>query len=112
MISKEQLEEWKALAEGASPGPWKKDGTCTSQNCWDIEGAPGDGADVDIRAWVGTINQPEDAQFIAVSRTAVPKLVEAVEKLTAGLWNVTREETREGMYIKTVDTLWEVWGED
>lgn len=88
-----QLEEWKVLAEKATPGPWTDE--------------PSSGVMVlsehmticDIRGWgylTGegglnlTVKQAEAVQetnsaFIAASRTAIPTLIAAVERLRDAL---------------------------
>ena len=77
-ISAAQREEWKRLADEATPGPWElcpydrgnpKIGLAPSRWTWVNE--------IQIGA-AGRLTIP-DAQFVAASRTAVPALLRALE---------------------------------
>ena len=73
MITAEQLEQWKALAEAATPGPWAI-----------VENTVQAGDSL----FVGTIfsdDTPANADFIAAARTVVPALLAEVDQLRAEL---------------------------
>jgi len=74
MPSYAQMQEWLALAEAATEGPWETDsgGCCvwTSDGRSDVAHVAIDGAD-------GT---RADAAFIAAARTAVPELIGMLER--------------------------------
>lgn len=84
-ITPEQLAEWKALADAATPGPW-----------WSGECVPADGHAL---AWLGNMfvdcnggqkNYAEpscDAEFIAASREAIPALIADLEEATSARGN-------------------------
>lgn len=72
-MNREQLEEIRARASKASEGPWEADG-------WEVYGP--------IRRWVAETHDPDnieqceaDAAFIANARTAVPALLDEIDRL-------------------------------
>jgi hypothetical protein len=85
-MTEEDLQQWRALSEKASPGPWCHVQTRTSRgeiHCDVVRVGPqqttlaydGDGGDADF--------YERDAAFIAVAREAVPALIAEVERLRA-----------------------------
>lgn len=82
-MSPERLKELRALAEAATPGPWHIDGP----NADDVV------AEVSSLTVVprtnGMLCAPRyDAAFIAASRSAVPELLDEVERLRESLRNI------------------------
>lgn len=75
MSSPEQRAEWKALADAATEGPW----TAAEQSHgeWFSIQSP--------HLALCTAFEPADAAFIAAARTAVPALLEEVERLREAL---------------------------
>lgn len=79
-ITDAELAEWKALADAATPGPWKHVTGEDAEPMWDvcICGSGNDGVDHAIYA---DSDKPEltsadaDAAFIAAARTALPRLL-------------------------------------
>ena len=88
MITPEQLAQWRALADAATPGPWEATST------WSDDGDSYYVAVVDGRALLDTYVSMTDADaaFIAAAREAVPALLAEVERLTA---EVRRHEEAE-----------------
>jgi hypothetical protein len=76
MMTDEQLAEWQRLADAATPGPWRYRGIYV-------------GTDAGL---VASAELPLHAAFIAASRTAVPALIEEVERLRDEI--VTKELQR------------------
>lgn len=102
----DQLAEWEALCEGATPGPWNADNVCD---------------DGSVHSPTGVVFRPtrsasdpndarsvEDAEFAAAARTAVPVLLAEVERLQ-GLnerlceWNRTFAERTEAAEARVVE---------
>jgi hypothetical protein len=81
MLTDEQLAEWQALAEAATPGPWELRGDGDA-----IVAGP---ELVAFAAPVGysnseiVFNTPADAALMALSRTAIPALIAEVRRLRA-----------------------------
>lgn len=75
MITQEQLEQWRALADAATPGPWELKNYGKSVYL----------AGPAIEDIIGRIqfHAGADAAFIAAARAAVPALLAEVERLTA-----------------------------
>lgn len=69
MITAEQLAQWRAACEKATPGPW----WC---ECADICADKG-------RLVADFVPRGEDSDFIVVSRDALPALLDEVERLRA-----------------------------
>ena len=74
MIPAEQLDEWEQLSNGATPGPW--------QVVHDTNDPSGEryfvGFTRNPRGWWdadSTLPSKEDAEFIAMARTALPVLL-------------------------------------
>jgi hypothetical protein len=67
MSATEQLDQWAALADGATPRPWTADG-------FDVYETGTDHGEVVAEA----VLHPSDARFIAASREAVPALIAAL----------------------------------
>ena len=88
MISPDQLKLWKKAAERATPGPWHKVSSLPvyavsaqgEWGVWDVVTATG-------REYARHAHhdkhgsKEEDAEFIALSRIAVPELIAEVERL-------------------------------
>ena len=77
------LREWKALEAAATPGPWFADGSCLMHDVrhadldHDFRVSLLNGTDgVDVPGWC---ESAADAEFIAASRTIIPRLIAAVE---------------------------------
>ena len=88
-MNDERLTELRALADAATSGPWKVSDTPLApdfENAWVVleDGRDGLHAGYDGQFSVA------DAAFIAASRTAIPELLDEVERLRAEL-----EEWRE-----------------
>jgi hypothetical protein len=79
MISPAKLEEWKGLADRATPGPWVHLWVRADQQA--LFTTPGN----EIRLDGGGHFLPYDATFIAAARTAVPALIAEVERLREAL---------------------------
>lgn len=75
------LGEWKALSAAATEGPWFADGRCLMHDVryddFDYRASLLEGTDgVDVTGWC---EHWADADFIAASRTIVPRLLAVVE---------------------------------
>jgi hypothetical protein len=79
MITSEQLQHWRALAEAATPGPWE------GESVWSDDSDSYYVAVADGRGLLDTYISISDADaaFIAAARTAVPALLAEVERLQA-----------------------------
>jgi hypothetical protein len=84
MITREELEKWKQLAEAATAGPWEAtllnidtDSTYVEPCEFHFCGMTDYPVDPIIQEQVH-----RDAEFIAAARDAVPRLVAEVERLT------------------------------
>jgi len=87
MITEKELQEWKKLCDEATPGPWYATISYydveveKERNTWTV-GPHSDGVN-----WENDSNQPgygmwhDDAKFAALARTAMPRLIEEVERL-------------------------------
>lgn len=84
-VTDQDLQQWHALSEDATPGPWKTceaqpEAACVCGLVWSIP------ADSPVAAWHncdGHDGRAQDVLFIAAARTAVPKLIVEVKKLRA-----------------------------
>lgn len=81
MMTKEQLDEIRARADAATPGPWINDDDLS------ITGANG----TDVCIWWDLVSA-DDAEFIAAARTDVPALLAEIERLRAEVERVRAEE--------------------
>ena len=72
-MNRKTLDELKRLCEEATEGPWKN--KCFPGG-WDGVTCPTVGAICALR-----YNNPPNAAFIAASRTAIPELIEGIERL-------------------------------
>jgi hypothetical protein len=84
VITKEQLKAWRDAAEKATAGPWFDDGECTGNGSVVMSEAIGLRV-AHLPRTKNVVNQEADAEFIAISREAVPALVAEVERLRAVL---------------------------
>lgn len=90
MTDQSQIDQWRALAEAATPGPWKlhlvDDTTIISNNGLDIC-TTCDSAEVERHDSynIEYERMEADAAFIAASREAVPALIAEVERLREAL---------------------------
>jgi hypothetical protein len=77
-IDPKKLEEWKRLAEAATPGPWRT-GRKVFRTCYgQVNGT---------ESLIGLLDRSEDAAFAAAAREAVPVLLaEAETKATLETW--------------------------
>ncbi len=79
MIDDQTLNEWKRLAEAATPGPWQaKNYGSDGVDAW-LHLSPTVAIGSDHAHWL------TDATFIAAARVAVPALLAEVERLRAEL---------------------------
>lgn len=92
MITDEQLAEWRALCDKATPGPWRPERTIcgNGERLYRVKyPAHGlnEGASFEIAHLVttegGLEQQGHDARLVATARTAMPQLLEEVERLRA-----------------------------
>jgi len=88
MITAEQLKEWRALADAATPGPWEAYTKRPEDLC--VFGADGDSVCGKIYSNLGIdanriITAKDNADFIATAREAVPRLEQEVRRLRAQL---------------------------
>lgn len=89
MITDEQLREWKALADKATPGPWgsaggyltvrNPNGGSFTMSIWHTDEMGQEHRSAAFQAV--PFARANDAAFIAASRTAVPALCAEVERL-------------------------------
>ena len=104
MSTKEQREEWEALADAATPEPWciwsKESGDGKN---WSVCRHVGDIKSKDHLCIAETFQGRNDAKFIAAARTSVPALLDDVKKLEnlraldraeAGMFRRERDEAR------------------
>lgn len=92
-VTREQLDEWAALAEKATPGPWEwegdypKDAPCPHDTEWCDHGPDlraGDGGWVIVSMGYDASHldiEDADAAFIAAAREAIPALIARVKEL-------------------------------
>jgi hypothetical protein len=75
MITNEQLREWRAVCDKATPGPWRCE-------CADICADNG-------RLVADFVPHGEDSDFIVIARDALPALLDENQRLRALLreWN-------------------------
>lgn len=87
-MTDEEIAKLRELCEKATPGPWRQDVSCPDDVViW--------GPNTD--QWIANVGEPispvgfiasahaHDAEFIAASRTAIPKLLDMVEHLQHSL---------------------------
>lgn len=84
MIPKSKLEEWKKLADSATPGPWE-----VYNGGWHLGIEAADGSIASVEHCDAFDGKPS-AAFIAASREAVPALIEEVERLRETLDDIAR----------------------
>ena len=75
-----QLEEIKARADVATPGPW----TVHAPHHYTeaaIHGPEGDGHGIIVSTYTGAINPLQDVAFIAHARTDAPALLAEIERV-------------------------------
>ena len=95
-MTAEHLEQWRALADAATPGPWlpSHNVDAPSDGNWEPdnperegrgEGPTLTGLYRDVKAWAEA-----DAAFIAAAREAVPALIAEVERLQAA-WSAEHD---------------------
>ena len=106
----DRLDEWEALAEKATPGPWFLDapghgdervfvgnrGDGREHGLWDIVHASSD-ALRDLTP-AAAASETANAAFIAEARTAVPMLIGALRAVLAIKW-----ETRVNSWSEDID---------
>lgn len=78
MISKETLEQWKKLCDESSYGPWN---VCETHRAVHARGGCLGAVTVSVPIFDSFEESLTDLNFIAESRTAMPQLIEAYEKL-------------------------------
>lgn len=76
-VTEEQRKKWRALADAATEGPWEP------HVPYQRDEAEGAGPNHDARSSLGLKRAQDDAAFIAEARTAVPALLDEVERLQA-----------------------------
>lgn len=74
-IESKQLDQWKALADAATPGPWRAQVSLGAATLARESGA--------LLAAGQGLFEPQDAAFIAAARSAVPVLISEIERLRA-----------------------------
>lgn len=86
-MTEKELAEIEALANAATPGPWKQEDSWVVTEDFDneafVEGVEGSVCPV-VGMWVydrELLLDPDDARFIAAARTAVPQLIAEVRRL-------------------------------
>lgn len=80
MIPKSKIEEWRQIANGATPGPWSYDrdeGEIHADSRSTSDGEPWHVVPAQAEGHIKT----NDGLFVALSREAVPALIEEVERL-------------------------------
>jgi len=82
MIPADKLKRWRELAAAATPGPWRARDAHGLYIAADSLGlcVADMSPDTSSKGWYG---RTEDADFIAESRSALPALLDEVERLTA-----------------------------
>ena len=106
MISNENLQQWRALADAATPGPWSAETGHGETGPNYIDSPSGVVAYV-YDSYRGTLpNAEADAAFIAAAREAVPALLAEVDRLRRELASYERHAAyvagvveEEGRYI-------------
>ena len=104
-MTAEHLEQWRALADAATPGPWlpSHNVDAPSDGNWEPDNPEregrGEGPTLvgtyrDVKAWAEA-----DAAFIAAARDAVPALLAEVDRLRAELNTATAA-------IANLRTIW------
>lgn len=92
MITQQQLDAWKKLAEEATPGPWEVTDDwepiryCTPSTITAKES--------NLYITIATMNYPNEygnSNFIATAREAVPALIAEVERLQERLSHYERK---------------------
>lgn len=78
MSARDELDQWQALADGATEGPWRttQEGL-THPSGWDIASPRGPVAS-ECCGYTGSVSDRPDAEFIAAARTIVPAAVKAL----------------------------------
>ncbi len=96
-LSRERLEEIRARAEKATPGPWEfwTGGTFVSRYEEYATVICDTLLDAEMRGRLLKGHSENNGQFIAHSRTDVPDLLAEVDRLR-GLWRVYRDAGRKG----------------
>ena len=99
------LAEWRETGQAASEGPWQPatapNGGAVVETTWLVpEGYVGSGMTMRVAYLMGTAGKTEEeaanAEFIATARTAMPRLLTALEAAMelAGDWTVRRQSSR------------------
>lgn len=102
------LARWEALADQATPGPWRVGHPWSAEEYWHYLCSEASKAyiigpyDVDEG---GIASTPDDAAFLAASRTAVPALVDEVRRLRGVL---TRIADGDGYGSATECWCWDI----
>lgn len=87
MIDDTRLAELRALADDATAGPWWGGGNNRRRDAIGLVGRTSDrgtGNAIAVLNGIG-MDRVADAAFIAASRTAVPELLDEIERLRAEL---------------------------
>lgn len=101
MIEDKELNRLRALCEGATPGPWTNPWTEELDPANHLAGTTIRGADgqaVIEELWCDGPNVgilPGDAEFITASRTAMPALLEEIERLKQLLLTLNKNFQRQ-----------------
>src|SRR5690349_19052472 len=77
-IRPDELDEWQAACDGATEGPWIARGEVVETEWGGPLNWGGDGEPTEA-------SNKRDARFIALARTAVPRLIAEVRRLKAEL---------------------------
>jgi hypothetical protein len=91
-VTDEKTKRLRALCEAATPGPWTHD--YDGEQGYAVRG-PSDGQTV-------CIGYEEDAAFIAAARTALPEVIDELERLRARILEL------EGLVSHTACTI-DIW---
>lgn len=92
MITHRELQEIKARAEKATPGPWTiedEGDALVAKRCPEIED---DYVGCFSNLCLGECKNTDDSEFIAASRTDIPKLIDALEEAIATIRFYSQED--------------------
>jgi regulator of replication initiation timing len=115
-MTDEQLKELRRLADAATPGPWEVECGVSTRSAWSIRNPTravlhlNSGANIDLDSDLGGVE--ENLELVAAARTAVPPLLDEVEKLRALVNDPTPNDrildlTREVERLRRAD--WGKW---
>ena len=97
----ERIKQLRELCEKATPGPWEQ----CKDDPWCVWVMNGDKDGFNLLAECGWIDNDWNAAFIAAARTAVPELLDEVERLRRGI-DRALEQIEQTDIIDAAYTLW------